>query len=101
MPSGRSSSGGSGPTVAVLDGNDATRSVEALRAALPVEWTVDKQDDAGDADYLVVVDAAADRSVADSGTRLRLATLIEDAGGSLDRAAFDEHGIAIEVVQSP
>lgn len=101
MPSGRSSSGGSGPTVALLDGDDAARSVEALRAALPAEWTVDKQDDADDADYLVVVDAVADRSVADSGTRLRLATLIEDAGGSLDRTAFDERGVAIEVVQSP
>jgi glyoxylate reductase len=101
VPSVRSPSGGSGPTVAVLDGDDTARSVEALRAALPAGWSVNKHDNADDADYLVVVDAVADRSVADSGTRLRLATLIEDADGSLDHAAFDEHGIAVDVVQSP
>src|SRR6476660_2061295 len=101
MPSSRSSSGGPGPTVAVLDGDDVARSVEVLRAALPPEWIVGNQDDAGEADYLVVVEAVADRSVAGSATQLRLVTLIEDAGGSLDRAGFDERGVAIDVVRSP
>jgi D-3-phosphoglycerate dehydrogenase len=101
LPSERPHGGGPGPTVVVLDDESAVRSVETLRTALPPSWTVGHGTDAADADYLVVGSAAANRSVADSGQRLRLATLLEDAGGTLDSSAFAAHGIPVEVVQSP
>ena len=71
-----------------------------LRAALPSTWTIEHRADAAAADYLVVGGAAAGGNVAASGERLRLAVLLEDAGGSLDHEAFARGGIPVQVVQS-
>lgn len=87
-------------TVALLE-SLSDDEVDALRSALPDDWTVAGTEALAGADYLVVRDGTADAASIEAPSGLRRVVQIAMGSGELDGDACAARGVPIDVVRSP